>query len=355
MPEEQPNAQLAPGHPASAPAPLSADERRAQAERERAARLDDGAAPKPPGRDCEGCGKNWPVHMTKRVSYREGRKQVEKWVCFICDQNGGYKEAEIAKFTVRGANLDTTKLFIWFAVALTVIASLLFWKFHNDNVNEKVDWIAEDWIQKPVEKWPALVADWDARVRGPSEPVTGNAFLLERRDGSVVAISTLPANWLSAHQVKAAKFSELNGKVVSTLRVAGKPELKLGDFFRPNESPNNGIWVMSCATPRDQLPATPLKVRRQTFTLGAVGTLACLAGGKQLSYPCRIIQGTTGADEFTLQVDAPIKAASVPGSLFLDEFGHIMAIGAELLPPNPARPGQRVLVKNALTLKGVEK
>jgi hypothetical protein len=171
-----------------------------------------------------------------------------------------------------------------------------------------------------------------------------------------VLIGGTEQNWLTAQSVKAAKFSDLGGKVQATLRVPGKPEVRTGDFLRPSDPVAGALWVMNLnALPKKQLPAEPLKVRRQTFGLGCAGTLLCLVGGKQQGFPARVIQGVQGADEFVLQMDAPIPPEAARGSLLIDEFGHVVAVGAEVMKVGSARAAQRVAVNNALSLKGFEK
>jgi hypothetical protein len=313
------------------------------------------AAPSSTQRDCGGCSKSWPENYLVRMTRKEKGKERELWVCPVCERNKAYENTGTEKVRVSGGgSLDTTKLFIIFAVVLVVISSVIFWKFHNDTVNEKVDWIAEEWAAQPVDKWPGIVGQWEARVQGVAEPVRSQGFFLERRDGTVIAVGRVEPSWLSANRIKASKFSDLVGKVQATIRVAGKGEAKLGEFFRPKE-PIIALWAMSIGVPAKQLPSEPLEVRRQAFSIGLAGTLVCLVGGKQTGYPARIIQGVKGGDEFVLEMVGQIPPESVPGSVLIDEFGHIVAVGAEVMKVGSARTGQRVYVRNALTLVGLEK
>jgi hypothetical protein len=180
-------------------------------------------------------------------------------------------------------------------------------------------------------------------------------FFLERRDGTVVAVSCVNWTWLAAQGIKAAQLSDLAGKVQGAIRVPGKPELKTGEFFRPSEPVARPVWAMSVGVAPKQWPAEPLKIRRQTFGLGCVGTLLCQVDGKQKGFPARIIQGVPGGDEFVLQMGAPIPAEAVMGSLFIDEFGHLVAIGAKVEKAVAARADPRVLVRGALSLKGLDR
>lgn len=265
-------------------------------------------------------------------------------------------ETGTEKVRVRGQNLDTTKLFIGFALVLIIVASLLFWKFHSDTADQKIEWITEKWVSKPVAEWPMMGAQWEARVEGLPQPIRAPAILLEKRNGSVVAVAFTSPAWLQATGIKERKFKELQPRLKSSvLKVPGKPDLLLGDFLSPGSSTQETAWVLSCSAPREQLPTEPLKVRRQNFAIGLLGTFVRTVGGRQTTVGARMIQGVTGGDEFIALTDQPVTPEGVDGALFIDEFGHVVAIGAELVEGTASRAGQRVIVRWALSLKGAEK
>jgi hypothetical protein len=313
------------------------------------------APPSSTQRDCNGCSKSWPDNYLVRRTRKEKGKEHELWICPVCERNKAYEETGSEKVRVRGSNLDTTKLFMIFAIVLVVASGLIFWKFHSDTVDQKVDWITEEWASQPVEKWPAMVGQWEARVQGVPQPVRGQGFLLERRDGSVVAVGNMEADWFTTQGIKIKKYGDLAGKIQTSLKVPGKGEVKSTDVFRPKEVVLGTLWAMTVSTPAKDLPGVPLKVRRQTFGIGLTGTLVCLVGAGQKAYPARIIQGEKGSDQFLLEMVKPIPPDSVRGAVFIDEFGHILAIGAEVMKTPSARTEQRVYIRNTLPLLGLEK
>lgn len=305
-------------------------------------------------RECHGCSKTWPENYLVRRSRKEKSKQVELWICPTCERNKAYEETGAEKVRVSGGGqLDTTKLFIIFGIVLVVISSALFWKFYNDTAKQKVDWITEDWASQPVEKWPTLLGRWEARVQGIAEPTVGVGFLLERRDGVVLSSGPVDPAWLLQSGVTATKVSGLAGKVQTTLQIAGNPAIKSGEFYRPADPIAVRLWSMKLATPPKLVSGSVVRIRRQPFASGLVGTLVTLVDGKQQAFPARIVQGVQDADEFILEMNTPVPAQAIPGALMIDEYGHALALGEKEVPS--PRSKQRIMLRGALSLRAVDR
>lgn len=303
-------------------------------------------------RNCAECGNEWPEDMLFRTQRGKGKAATEDLLCDFCRRAEGREPAVASGSFGSSYRFDGAG---WIAAALVVGIAIILgltWNYLGKRGTESAEWVTEAWVKKPVDKWPAIALRGSAKMKGTGATLGFGAMLVKKNDGAIVPIALVPASQTDALGIKAANFGDITAQldpITITATAPGARPLTLAAFPNPAARIESALWLFP-PVPAKDLPGTPLEVRRQSITTGMVGHLVATGGtpARQQAHFAHIIQGITDSDEYVLLLDSPIAPELVPGSVFIDAFGHIVGIGEELAPGS-----NRVIIRNVLTLRGL--
>jgi S1-C subfamily serine protease len=241
-----------------------------------------------------------------------------------------------ALFSGAGAHLDRRELswtcspvipylvcaMIFAGSALGVRASLLPAK---DNLK------AEPWRTLPPREWPTLVLTHQAHFQNRSSLEGASAFLMELRNGSIVAVT---ANHLlgSAGGVEPRlPVTEVDRSLIEWKlfpRAHPNDSIIVKGVYGPAEAYSGDSLLLRVVTNNIASVAKPLKLRLSPVTEGE----AIFIAGVRYADPAQrqeVYKGTvSSADDELITVDlkAPVDMSGFSGAPLLDSAGHVIGV-----------------------------
>lgn len=180
----------------------------------------------------------------------------------------------------------------------------------------------EPWVGDPHEKWPQLLLTNKATV--PDHPAWEGAcaFLIERRDGKVLAAT-------ARHLL-----GPLQAKDIATVKLPWVlfPRTQEKRSIQVDQIESASYDLMLLSLKEGELPVVPLKVRNEPVREGEwVYVIGCNLSQKQV--PQKVYKGKVLAapfgPRFEFSIAPPVTLFGFSGSPVIDNWGHAVGVVAE--------------------------
>ncbi len=191
--------------------------------------------------------------------------------------------------------------------------------------------LAEPWISNPSDEWPQIVLTNHAQFNGHTALEGASSFLIDTDDDRILAAT-------AAHLIGSAggveppiPVNELTRKIRSWKMF---PRTMPDDFVEAISLGATGLddpsldWLFLSIDSADQLPAHPLKPRKDPVR---VGETVFLIGCPYVEWDCKqnVYAGVVAervSDLFRYDIDPPVDLRGFSGAPVIDGKGYVVGV-----------------------------
>lgn len=187
--------------------------------------------------------------------------------------------------------------------------------------------VKEEWIGQPKDKWPQLALTPHAKFRGHSSVGGGSAFLIQEKDGPILAATHRDIIDASEPRLRLANVE----KVLEAWGFfPGDSDRPLAVGAKPVRA---GYDILLLSLKEDAPAVTPLKVRDKVPSVGEkLSLIGCRDDQKTQQVLPAVVEARHNGPLFDISVDPTLNLEDFVGGPLVDAKGYVVGMFTHVSP-----------------------
>jgi hypothetical protein len=209
------------------------------------------------------------------------------------------------------------------------------------------DRVAESWISKPKTEWPQIVLTNDAEFKGHSSLSGASSFLIRTSDDRVLAATAAHLLGSAGGVEPPVPIDQLASRIQSWKMHPRTVPDALVEVTSPGVKGlgrENLDWLILSIKEQEQLPAHPLRLRKEPV---AVGETVYLIGCPYSEQDCKqnvytgVVTERAHGELFRYDLEPPVDIRGFSGAPIVDDKGYV--VGVMMVWFDPKKAGDNFL------------